>query len=138
MSDTPTTAHGLLTDPKATLDDRRIVAAFDDFGKAREAHRLLTEAGIPEERLHLRRSATEDTIAVASTRPPDNTLTGNIRETVEPDHGTEAYRDAVRNEEPMLIVNPLPEEVDRVVDILAGCHPLHFDPRLERWRNSAG
>lgn len=137
MDDSPTTFNGPLQNPAADLGDRRIVAIFEDRGQARTAYQRLLDVGIPAERMHLMADATADVNAAASTEPPDRNLVGKIRETVWPDHGTEAYRDAVRRGEPMLTVHPLPEETDTIVRVLEAMHPKHFDPRLERWRNTA-
>lgn len=137
MDDSPTTFNGPLQNPAADLDDRRIVAVFDDIAEARTARERLIAAGIPPERVQLLPDARADATAAAATQPPDQNIIGRIRESVWPDHGTEAYRDAARQRDPMLAVLPTAGETDTIVRVLTEMHPKHFDPRLERWRNSA-
>ena len=77
-----------------------------------------------------------DDNAAAGVEPPDRNLIGKIRRAIWPDHGTEAYRDAVTSEDAMLTVNPRPDQADAIVNVLEAAHPKHFDARLERWRNT--
>jgi len=136
MDDSPTTINGPMHNPAADLDDRRIVAIFETSEAARTAFVRLLEIGIPAERMHLMEHAAEDVDAAATAEPADKNLIGKVRNALWPDHGTETYAEAVKQGEPMLTVHPLAEETDAIVRVLEAAHPKHFDPRLERWRNS--
>ncbi len=137
MEDSPTTFNGLLHNPVANLEDRRIVAIFADFDQAKTARQRLLELGVPAERIELTRHAEEEPEAAAANQPADENLIGKIRRTIWPDHGYQAYRDAVRDGDSILVVHPRPEEAEPIVRTIEATHPKHFDPRLELWRNTA-
>ena len=136
MDDNPTTFNGPLHNPAAELDDRRIVAVFDNLDQARLAEQRLLEIGVPADRIHLMVRGGQDVNAAATVAPPDRNLIGKIREAIWPDHGTEAYRDAVKEGLPMLTVAPRPDQVESIIGVLEAARPKHFDARLERWRNT--
>ena len=118
MDDNPTTYNGPLHNPTAELDDRRIVAVFEDLDQARLAERRLLEIGVPADRIHLMARGGQDVNAAATVAPPDRNLIGKIREAIWPDHGTEAYRDAVKEGLPMLTVAPRPDQVESIIGVL--------------------
>jgi hypothetical protein len=138
MEDSPTTFNGLLHSPAANLDDRRIIAIFAGQAAANEARERLVKLGIPVERIELFEHAEDDPEASAANRPADRNVIGKIRRFVWPDHGYQAYRDAIRHGDAILEVHPRPEEAETVVRTLEATHPKHFDARLELWRNAAG
>ncbi|MBV9735044.1 MAG: hypothetical protein JO209_03970 [Acidisphaera sp.] len=134
--DRPTTENGPLHDPAVDMDDRRIVAMFDNPERARAARASLLQSGIPESALNLMEHAAADVNAAASARPTDDSVLGKVRAAVLPDDDTLTYSEAVRRGHAMLTVHPAPEQVETVVRVLEASKPLHFDARLERWRNA--
>lgn len=137
MEDSPTTFNGVLHNPAANLEDRRIIAIFADAAGAGEARARLIQLGVAPERIELFEHAEDDADAMAANRPADRNLIGKIRRFVWPDHGYEAFRDAIRHGDSILEVHPLPEEAEPVVRTIEAAHPKHFDARLELWRNTA-
>ena len=68
--------------------------------------------------------------------PADESVIGYIREALLRDDGQTGKRNAIANNDVMLTVMPHDGQVDRIVDIIQANNPHHFDPALERWRNS--
>ena len=134
--DRPTTENGPLHDPTVDMGDRRIVAMFETIEGARTARQALLDSGVTDDRINLMESAAQDVNASASARPADDSLVGKLRAAVLPDDDTTTYSEGVRRGLPMLTVHPRAEEVDAVIRALEAAKPLHFDPRLERWRNT--
>lgn len=134
--DRPTTENGPLHDPAVNMDDRRIVAVFETPDRARAARDNLLRNGIPDAAVHLMEHASEDVNAAASARPVDESTFGKLRAAVLPDDDTQTYTEAVRHGHPILTVHPDPAQVETVIRVLETAKPLHFDPRLERWRNT--
>ena len=72
----------------------------------------------------------------AATRPADPGILGQLREAILPEDSETATRAAVRNDEAVLTLRPLPEEVEMAVSVLKEAKPSHFDADLELWRNA--
>ncbi|WP_158742777.1 hypothetical protein [Acidisphaera sp. L21] len=132
MTQGPTTTNGPLDTPEADLSVRRVVAYFATQQEAEAAKSALVGAGI---------TSTQITITAArgsqsDLEPADKSIIGHIREALLPDDGQVGKRAAIAANDVTLTVLPQDDEVDRIVDVIQASNPHHFDPALERWRNS--
>ena len=133
--DTPTTMNGPLHTDERDRSHREITAIFDSEHAAAQARAKLTAAGIADDRITVERAA-ENATMLASSRAPDQTVLGKIRDTLLPDEGTKLQHDAVALGHYVLSVKSDPSDTEKTVGILQACNPAHFDARLERWRNT--
>ena len=136
VDDKPTTENGPLHDPDTTLADRRIVAFYESAGGAEHARATLIQAGIEEVRINVTADAKDDEETAASAKVPDRSLVSIVRDAIAPDETTKLPREAIREGQAILAVEPRQEDADRIVEIIENTQPRHFDARLERWRNS--
>lgn len=136
MSDTPTTENGPLHTHEATLDDRAMTASFATPEAAHSAKQALVGAGIDAGRIELTEHAASSAAVQEAVKPADDSIIGRIREAVLPDDSEQATRAALRNDDAILVLRPLPEEVETAIRILQAAKPTRFDADLERWRNA--
>ena len=136
MTEGPTTMNGPLHTPNVTLDDRLISASFPSREAAQSAQARLTAAGVAADRIAISGNAAQDPAARAASIHADDGIIGRIREAILPEDSERAHRDAVRDQDAILEVRPLPGEVEQVVSILEASNPSSFDASLERWRNT--
>ncbi|WP_158745661.1 hypothetical protein [Acidisphaera sp. L21] len=132
MTQGPTTINGPLHTPEADTGAQRVVAYFANRQHAEATRFALIDAGISEGQI----SVLEVRAERIDLEPTDKSLIGQIREALLPDDGQTGKRDAIADNDVVLRVWPQDGEADRIVDIIQASNPHHFDPALERWRNS--
>ena len=136
MTDGPTTMNGPLHTDEATVDDRAIVASFATPTAAQAAKQSLIEAGIDAGRIAIVDHAAGSARIQSATQPADPGILGRIREAILPEDSETATRAAMRSDDAVLTLRPLPGEVEAAVRILKASNPSHFDADLELWRNA--
>ncbi|WP_158742456.1 hypothetical protein [Acidisphaera sp. L21] len=132
MAQGPTTINGPLHTPDANTDARRVVAYYTTRQEAEAAQSALVGAGVTSTQITI----TEAKGNQPDLEPADQSIIGHIREALLPDDGQVGKRAAIVDNDVTLTVLPQDGEVDRIVDIIQASNPHHFDPALERWRNS--
>jgi len=136
MTEGPTTMNGPLHTPNVAMDDRLISATFASQEAAQSARASLLAAGVAEDHVAISGHAAGDPAAKAASVHADGGMMGRIREAILPEDSERQHRDAVRNDDAILEVRPMPDQVERVVSILEASNPSSFDASLERWRNT--
>ena len=136
MTDGPTTMNGPLHTDEATLDDRAMAASFATPDAARAAQQALIDAGIDAARISIVEHAAGSPGIQQAAVPRDPGIIGRIREAILPEDSESATRAALRNDDAVLTLRPLPGEVEIAVRVLQAAKPSHFDADLERWRNA--
>ncbi len=136
MTDGPTTMNGPLHTDEATVDDRAMVATFSTPAAAQAAKQSLIESGIAADRIAIIDHAADSAQTQGAITPADPGILGRLREAILPDDSERATRAAVRNDDAVLTVRPLPSEVEMAVGVLKAAKPSHFDADLELWRNA--
>ena len=137
MTDGPTTMNGPLHTDEATVDNRAMVAAFATPAAAQAAKLSLIDAGIAADRIAIIDHAAGSAQAQAATQPADPSILGRLREAIMPEDSERATRAAVRNDDAILTLRPMPEEVEMAVSVLKAAKPSHFDADFELWRNAS-
>ncbi len=132
MAEGPTTMNGPLHTEDASLSDRKITAYFATLDQAQAVRDKLVIAEIPDGQITVTDAAAE----AGHVKAADQSMIGKVREAILPDDGQRATKDAAASGDVRLVVTPMAEDVDRVVDIIRAGKPHHFDADLERWRNS--
>jgi hypothetical protein len=136
MTDGPTTMNGPLHTDEANLDDRAMVASFSTSAAALAAKQTLIDAGVASDRIDIVEHAAGSPEAQAVTSPADPGILGRLREAILPEDSERLTRAAVRNDDAVLTLRPLPSEVEMAVGVLKAAKPSHFDADLELWRNA--
>ena len=136
MTDGPTTMNGPLHTDEATVDDRAMVATFSTPAAAQAAKQSLIDAGLDADRIAITDHAAGSAQVQAVTQPADAGILGRLREAILPEDSENATRAAVRNDDAVLTLRPLPGEVEMAVSVLKAAKPSHFDADLELWRNA--
>jgi hypothetical protein len=132
MTQGPTTTNGPLDAPETDINVRRVIAYFATQREAEAAQGALVNAGISSDQITIT-AAIDDR---SDLEPADKSIIGRVRETLLPDDGQVGKRAAIASNDFALTVLPRDGEVNRIVDIIQASNPHHFDPKLERWRNS--
>jgi hypothetical protein len=132
MTQGPTTTNGPLDAPEADINVRRVVAYFTTQQEAEAAQAALVDAGVSSAHITITAAIGDQ----SDLEPADKSIIGHIREALLPDDGQVGKRAAIDSNDFALTVLPHDGEVDQIVDIIQASNPHHFDPALERWRNS--